>query len=195
MKWYCALLLLISSTGLSAPKDPQGLLIQIDKFLAAPPFEHAFIVGDSITVFFHEHGSSGYPYRVKVEQSDHGLLINSYSENGTAFNSHPITLDAWESMQRNLVRQKIQFVESFGFEVTVEDLRSTKCPQVKGLPKETECKLAVFSGVNQIGYATHYELIIDPNQMGLAQILYSKQDDKGLISRTIEQSVLEIHRP
>jgi len=195
MKWYGVLLLLISSTCLSAPKDPQGFLVQIDKFLAAPPFEKAFQVGDSVKIFFHEHGSSGYPYRVLIEQSDHGLLINSYSESGTAFNSQPITLAAWESMQRNLVRQRIQAVESFGFEVTVEDLRSINCPQVKGLPQEVECKLAVFSGVNKIGNTARYELIINPSQIGLAQILYSKQDDMGLISRTIEQSALEMHRP
>lgn len=187
------LIFMYSTVSYAQVSDPLAILPMVDKYLNGPEYEVAFQAGDTIQYIFFD-GSDKSVTRAKIEAVNNALKINSYDQRGKLYHVSEIKPSDWQWANKNLVRLKINSVQSFGFQIQILSWDSAPCPDLSDIFKPQECMKLIFNGKNQIGFTTRYEIIVAPTNVAIAQILYYRQIDDGIFRRTQEYLLQSIAR-
>lgn len=172
-------------------------LESLDQFLAGDRFQTAFQAGDQTEV---ERKSCAGPicdsfkvyYRV-VSVNGSEASIRTVKADGSLLEETRVSQTDWENLRHNRLRQRIQSMESYGFQVEIQSiLPSQTSISVNGEMQNIETRIVTLAGRNGAGMKTVQTLEIGTGLGGLAQFLRSSE--KKTVG-TESSTVLRLVRP
>ncbi len=169
----------------------------IDQFLAGDHFQVAFRAGDQALVEKRSCvGSMCDHFNVlyKVISVDHGdALVQTVKSDGTVLEESHVLKADWENLQHNRLRQEIQSMESFGFQVEIKSIAITHAAvSVNGELRDIETRQVNLSGQNAAGMKTLRIVEISSGLGGIAQFLSASESK---VVGTDSTTVLMVTRP